>query len=55
MALIVISVDRDDLPKHTEKQFEEWVKYQVGHSGRISLENPLIDTDLDAYVREIGR
>jgi hypothetical protein len=54
MALVVISIDRDDLPTHTDKEFEEWVKYQVGHSGRVSISNPLSDEDLDAYVREIG-
>jgi hypothetical protein len=51
MALIVISVDREDLPPHTDEQFEEWVKYEVGHLGGISCDNPMSDRDLDAYVR----
>jgi len=54
MSLVVISVSREDLPPHTNKEFEEWVKYCVGHNGGISMDNPLHDTDLDAYVREIG-
>ena len=51
MALIVISVDREGLPPHTNEQFEEWVKYEVGHLGGISCDNPMSDRDLDAYVR----
>lgn len=54
MALVVISIDRDDLPSHTDEQFEEWVKYQVGHRGDISIDNPLSDQDIDGYVREIS-
>ncbi len=54
MALVVISIDRDDLPDHTDEEFEEWVKYKVGHAGGLILDNPLSDLDLDAYVREIS-
>lgn len=53
MALIVISVDREDLPEHTDEQFEEWVRFEVGHTGSLSNDNPMSDRDLDAYVREI--
>lgn len=52
MALVVINIDRDKLPEHTTEQFEEWVRFQVGHCGHMSAENP-IDTDLDATVMEI--
>ena len=52
MALVVISIDRDKLPYHTDKEFEEWVRFCVGDSGNMSTENPLTQ-DLDAEVREI--
>ena len=54
MPLIVISVNKEDLPPHTDEQFEAWVKFCVGHVGSISMENPLHDIDMDGYVREIG-
>lgn len=54
MALVVISIDRDKLPPHTGKQFEEWVKFCVGAIGAISMENPLHDLDMEATVRECG-
>ncbi len=55
MALVVISVSREDLPPHTDKEFEDWIKYNVGHNGGISMDNPLHDEPLDAYVREVGK
>jgi hypothetical protein len=51
MALIVISVDRDKLPTHTDAEFEEWVRFEVGDNGDISTENPLWKEDLEARVR----
>lgn len=54
MALIVISVDRDNLPEHTEKQYEEWIKFCIGEIGGISVKNPLSDIDMDAEVMGIG-
>ena len=54
MALVVISIDREDMPSHTDEEFEAWIKYAVGHKGGLSVDNPLSDIDLDAYVREIG-
>lgn len=54
MAIVVISIDRETLPAHTDEQFEEWVKFQVGHFGGIDINNPLADMDMDAMVREIG-
>lgn len=54
MALVVISIERNLLPSHTDQQFEEWVKYCVGHLGGISMENPLHDLDMTATVKEIG-
>lgn len=54
MALVVISIDRTKLPPHTDAQFEEWVKFCVGHLGGISMENPLHDLDMTATVKECG-
>ena len=53
MALVVISVDREALPEHTNEQFEEWIRYEVGETGEIKLNNPLRSYSLDAEVREI--
>lgn len=54
MTLIVISVDRDKLPKHSKIEFEEWVSYKVGAIFSMSLDNPLADIDLESQVQEIG-
>lgn len=54
MALVVISIDRDELPAHTDDEFEAWVMFQVGHLGGISMDNPLHDLDMEATVREFG-
>ena len=54
MALIVISVDRDKLPEHTDEEFKEWIEFEVRHMGYIPLSNPLYDIDLEAEVKEIG-
>jgi hypothetical protein len=53
MALIVISVDRDKLPPHTDEEFEEWVRFEVGDGGSIETKNPLSKEGLEARVREI--
>lgn len=53
MALVVISIDREKLPEHTNEDFEQWVKYQIGELGGISMDNPLWDLDMEAQVREI--
>ena len=53
MALVVISIDRDKFPNHTDAQFKEWVEYKVGQGGGISLKNPLHEYDIEATVREI--
>jgi len=54
MSLIVISVDRSKLPKHTKAEFEEWISFNVGAIFSISLKNPLYDIDLESTVREIS-
>ena len=54
MSLVVISVDREKLPEHTQEQFEEWVKFNVGALGGISAKNPLHDIDIEARVQEIS-
>lgn len=55
MSLVVISIDREKLPEHTQEQFEEWVKFQVGHLGGMEMSNPLHVFDLEAEVMEISR
>ena len=32
----------------TDAQTEEWVKYELGYSGEISVKNPLSDYDIEA-------
>ncbi len=54
MSLIVISVNRDKLPKHSKVEFEEWISFKVGAIFSMSLKNPLCDIDLESTVREIG-
>jgi len=54
MTLIVISVDRENLPAHTDQEFEEFVRFQVGDRGAISLSNPLNNISMEAEVKEIG-
>ena len=54
MTLIVISVKRDDLPEHTDKEFESWINYQVGALGGITMDNPLFNIDMEAKVEEWG-
>ena len=55
MALVVISIDRKELPPHTDEQFKEWVRFCVGDCGGIDRDNPLSDTDMTAQVREFSR
>lgn len=54
MALVMISVDREKLPEHSDQEFESWVKYQVGALAGISNDNPMVDIDLEAQVLEVG-
>lgn len=54
MTLVVISVNRDIFPPHTNENFEEWIKYNIGELSGISVDNPLSDFDMDAIVREIS-
>jgi hypothetical protein len=53
MALIVINVDRDKLPPHTDEEFEEWVRFEINDNGSISTKNALWKQELEARVREI--
>lgn len=53
MAKITIDVDRSKLPDHTDGQFLAWVKFEVGYTGDIKLDNPLSDIDLTATFVEI--
>ena len=52
MALIVISIDRDKLPNHTEDELLEWVRYEIGETSGVHISNPLSNEDLQAEVRE---
>ena len=54
MALVVISIDRKKLPEHTDDDFADWIRFEVGQYGDISLDNPLCGEDMSAIVREIG-
>ena len=54
MATIILDIDRKKLPRHTDDEFQEWVEYEVGDTGHINLDNPLVDTDLEALVLEIN-
>ena len=54
MALVVISINEDELPPHTKEEFEEWVRYCVGHLGGIHISNPLANNDMTATVREVS-
>lgn len=51
---IVLRVDRSQLPEHTDHDFKEWIKYQVGQLGGIPLTNPLRDAEFVARVLEIS-
>ena len=32
----------------TEQQLDEWVEFQVGHIGSMSVDNPLCEYDIEA-------
>ncbi|GLQ31643.1 hypothetical protein [Litoribrevibacter albus] len=55
MALVVLSVDRDLLPPHTDEDFEDWLRFKTGDKNWMRGENPLIDEDLKSEIREIGK
>lgn len=55
MALVVISIDRSELPDHSDEEFEEWVRYQVGDTPHMEIANPLSSEDMQATVREVSR
>jgi hypothetical protein len=50
---IVLRVDRSRLPKHTDAEFEAWVKFNVGQLGGITMDNPMWDMDMEAIVERI--
>ena len=54
MSLVVISVDRDALPEHTDEHFKEWAHYEIAKNGSISHSNPLYDIDINITIKEIG-
>jgi len=54
MEQVTIGIDRGSLPPHTNEQFEEWVKFCVGHRADIHNDNPLSDMDMSAVVLNIG-
>ena len=54
MTLAVISIDRESLPEHTDKEFEAWLCYCVGEASCLDMDNPLSTTDMEAVVKEWG-
>lgn len=37
----------------TDAQFEEWVKFELGYTGGMSIENPLHEHELEALTVNI--
>lgn len=33
----------------TDEQFDEWVRFSVGYTGQISIDNPLADYSMEAH------
>ena len=54
MALVVISIDERKLPACSQEEFEEWLRFSVKDRSEIKNENPLVDVDFQAIVREIS-
>ena len=54
MALIVISVDREKLPKHTDEEYRDWVRFSLHERRMIGMENPLFGIQFKAEVKEWG-
>lgn len=54
MSLVVISIDREQLPPHTDEDFEEYVKFWVGEFDVLKDDNPLGDCGMNAKIMEIG-
>jgi len=54
MEQVTIGIDRDSLPSHTDEEFEEWVRFCVGHQAGIESDNPLSDMDMTAVVLSVG-
>ena len=48
MRKITIEINESLLPKHSDEDFDEWVKYCVGYYGAIKTENPLSEHELEA-------
>jgi len=51
---VTIEIDRDDLPTHTDDEFEEWVRFCVGYQADIDSTNPLSDMDMTAQAVMVG-
>jgi len=49
-AIIRLTLDRSALPSHTYKQLDEWVRFEVGESNSIRMNNPLIEEDFKGKV-----
>lgn len=50
--LVTINIDRNSLPPHTDEEFEEWVKFEIGEIGGMNADNPL-QQDLEACIETI--
>ncbi len=54
MERVTIEIDRNDLPPHTDDEFEEWVRFCVGYQADIDSTNPLSDMDMTAQAVMVG-
>ena len=48
MTIVEISIDRGQLPEHTDEQFEEWLELRTGMGSGMSPGNPLHGRPLTA-------
>ena len=55
MALVVLSIDRDKLPHHTDEDFKEWLGFHLGDYEGVAESNPLREVKVKAEIREISR
>jgi len=49
-AIIRLTLDLSALPSHTYQQLDEWVRFEVGESNSIRMNNPLIEEDFKGKV-----
>lgn len=48
--LIMVEVEIEvPVEDATDEQIQEWLEFQLGSRGRISIKNPLHDQDIEAH------